>query len=271
MKPIVMLFALGWAALAGAGELPEGVVSARLLPGWTDGDTRVTALHVVLERGWKTYWRSPGEAGVPPEFDFSATDHLSRVDYHWPRPEVFESAGVRTLGFHDEMVLPITLYGQDGVAPTTPKVDVALGVCLDVCVPVQLSLIAPPAGQKGDNPLILAALDKVARPALRPLSCRMTDLADGVAVEAILPTQDMPEAADSAHDPARIEPVFEAEDPAIWVSEPEMTQTGDQTRIRAEFVAPSGAPFALDPSTVRLTFVTPDAAISYEGCAPIKG
>ena len=64
-----------------AGEMPPGLVSARLMPGWVTPDgARMTALQVELEPGWKTYWRSPGDAGIPPHFDWQAAEkQLVRV------------------------------------------------------------------------------------------------------------------------------------------------------------------------------------------------
>lgn len=60
-------------------SLPPGLSEAQLLPGWETADGhRVAALKLVLEPGWKTYWRSPGDAGVPPVFDWSGSEILAR-------------------------------------------------------------------------------------------------------------------------------------------------------------------------------------------------
>ncbi|MDO5529308.1 MAG: hypothetical protein Q4F71_07880, partial [Paracoccus sp. (in: a-proteobacteria)] len=59
------------------GDLPRGLESARLLPGWVDADgRRITALELVLAPGWKTYWRSPGDAGIPPSFDWRGAEEV---------------------------------------------------------------------------------------------------------------------------------------------------------------------------------------------------
>ncbi|WP_436784953.1 protein-disulfide reductase DsbD domain-containing protein, partial [Streptomyces sp. URMC 126] len=58
---------------------------------------------------WKTYWRSPGDSGVPPQFDWSGAANVAQATPLWPRPEVIESGGERTLGYHDRLVLPIAL------------------------------------------------------------------------------------------------------------------------------------------------------------------
>ncbi len=140
------------------GEMPPGLVSARLLPGWItpEGD-RMTALQVELEPGWKTYWRSPGDAGIPPHFDWQGGGNLGQVQLFWPRPEVIESGGERTLGYHDRMLLPIRIAPAAPGQPVEPRAVIDLGICLDICVPVQVSLQAGPPGP-GPDPQIQAAL-----------------------------------------------------------------------------------------------------------------
>src|SRR6056297_1113481 len=97
---------LGLALLAAApasahaeAAMPADVVRAEVLPGWTTGaGTRMAALRLTLAPGWKTYWRAPGDAGIPPAFDWSGSRNLKGVAFHWPAPDVFQSYGIRTIG-----------------------------------------------------------------------------------------------------------------------------------------------------------------------------
>ena len=84
---------------------------------------------------------------------------LSRVPPVWPRPrpEIIESGGERTLGYHDSLVLPIRVAPAHPGEPVTIRAMVDLGVCLDICVPVQVTLEAGPPGPAPD-PRIEAAL-----------------------------------------------------------------------------------------------------------------
>ncbi|MFD2440837.1 protein-disulfide reductase DsbD domain-containing protein [Paracoccus kondratievae] len=108
MRMIALLFLT--VAPAMAQDLPPGLVSAEMMPGWvTPEGNRITALHLRLEPGWKTYWRSPGDAGVPPRFDWAGSQNLGEVRLLWPRPEVIESEGERTLGYREELILPIEI------------------------------------------------------------------------------------------------------------------------------------------------------------------
>lgn len=235
-------------------ETPPGLVSARLLPGWTTADGhRISALQLALAPGWKTYWRSPGDAGVPPRFDWTGSGNVGRITLHWPRPEAIESGGERTLGYHDGLVLPVEVEPADPARPVDLRLRVDFGLCADVCVPARVDLAAPPPGA-GPDPLIEAALARVPRPAPGRATCAIAPIADGVRVTARFPGQTAPEVA--------IEPA----DESIWVSQPELAQEDGALRAQADFVAASGKPFPLDPQGLRLTLILPDDAIEFRGC-----
>ena len=119
----------------------QSFVSGRLLPGerQTDGG-RMAGLRLTLADGWKTYWRSPGDAGIPPSFDWSASVNVASVEVFWPRPEVFISFGMQTIGYSDQVVLPLRVKPLDPARPITLAVTADLGVCKEICVLEQFSL-----------------------------------------------------------------------------------------------------------------------------------
>ena len=65
-------------------------------------------LQIKLQKGWKVYWRTPGDAGFPPRIDWTQSVNLGEVKLHWPAPTRFEVLGFQTLGYKSEVVLPIT-------------------------------------------------------------------------------------------------------------------------------------------------------------------
>jgi DsbC/DsbD-like thiol-disulfide interchange protein len=69
----------------------------------------MAAVELQLAPGWKTYWRSPGDAGIPPSFDWSGSENVKSVRLHWPAPEVFEANGMQTIGYHERLVLPVEI------------------------------------------------------------------------------------------------------------------------------------------------------------------
>lgn len=258
MKTFALL--LLTAAPALAQDLPPGLVSAELLPGWvTPEGARMTALHVELQPGWKTYWRSPGDAGIPPVFDWDGSANLGQVELLWPRPEVIDSGGERTLGYHDRLVLPIRIAPGRLGAPIGVQAVVDLGICEDICVPVRVSLEAGPPGAVPD-PVIETALARQPVPTDRQPECHVTEIEDGMQVSLTLPETGRP-----AGDEVAIELV----DPGIWVSAPQLSQVGDRIQVVSDFVAASGKPFALDPDDLRVTLIGPQDAVEFQGCQPV--
>ncbi|TWI31017.1 DsbC/DsbD-like thiol-disulfide interchange protein [Paracoccus sulfuroxidans] len=254
MRSLVLLLLTAMPALA--QDLPPGLVSAELMPGWvTQNGTRMTALRLELEPGWKTYWRSPGDAGIPPSFDWSGSQNIGRVQIHWPRPEVIDSGGERTLGYHDELILPIELTpAKAGEIEVRARVE--LGLCLDICVPGQLELVAGPA-LTAPEPRIEAALTQEPdRVATRP-QCHIRPIKDGMQVTAMLPGGLAGTGAAAA---------MELLDDRIWVSEPEVTRQDGAFSATADFVASSGKPFEIDPDELRLTLIEQGDAIEFLGC-----
>jgi len=240
----------------------EDVLRGDIRPGWaTDAGTRMTALHLSLATGWKTYWRSPGDAGIPPSFDWSGSENLRAVAFHWPRPHVFELNGLKTVGYHDELVLPIEVTPIDATRPVRLRGTVDLGVCSDICIPAALAFDAVMAGPGAPDPVIAAALaDRpvTARQAgLAGIGCTVDPIADGLRLTA---TMALPPAGGEET------VVFESATSGIWVSEADATRKGGTLTAAADLVPPDGAPFALDRSTVTVTVISDTRAVEIRGC-----
>ncbi len=116
-------------------------------------ETLSFGLHFRMEPGWKIYWRSPGDAGFPPQPDWAGSENMATAELSWPAPKRFSVLGLRTLGYKDEVVLPVT------VTPFTPGKAVRLRAtvryltCAEICVPYDAKLaIDLPAGFEADAP-----------------------------------------------------------------------------------------------------------------------
>lgn len=250
-------------ALAGGAPFAAGAVAdVSILPGWrTSGGTHLAALRIRLAPGWKTYWRAPGDAGIPPQFDWSGSHNLRGVAFHWPTPGVFESNGMRTLGYADELILPIELTprikGQDIVL----RAGVALGVCQDVCMPMNVRVAADLTPQGQADPRIRKALAAQPRSAAQAgvtgAHCRVEPIADGLRITATL---SMPSLG-----PGEIA-VFEHPDQSIWVGEAKAHRQGGALTAVTEMVPPSNRPFPLDRSRLRITVLGRGGAVDITGC-----
>ncbi len=113
----------------------ESFLNVTLLPGRAEADgSRVAALIVDLAPNWKTYWRNPGEAGIPPRFDWTQSINIRDAEILWPRPHAFESFGVTTLGYSGRVVFPVRLKPANRDKPMEIDLGLALGVCNEICV-----------------------------------------------------------------------------------------------------------------------------------------
>lgn len=113
-------------------------------------------LEIRLDDGWKTYWKEPGETGVAPQISIEGASDARRVDLHFPAPERFDDGVSQWAGYEGSVRLPIEFSGiNDLSSPLT--LDVFLGVCETICVPVQASLDVMPGADSG--PIDLAQVD----------------------------------------------------------------------------------------------------------------
>ena len=92
-------------------------------------------LDVNLEGDWKTYWRSPGEGGVAPEFNWQyESENINNINWFWPAPTRYPVLGVDTLGYKHQLQLPLTVELQDLKQLTLLKGRLTLASCTTICV-----------------------------------------------------------------------------------------------------------------------------------------
>ena len=142
---VVLAAAAALGSVAWGGFNPgEQVVEHRFLPGgWTQSDAEIvnmSGIHVRLADGWKTYWRAPGEFGLPPRLELARQENIDWLRMHYPKPSVFLDSGVRTIGYAEEVTFPIEVKPVDHQQPVSADMLLHLGVCRDVCVPVTLAI-----------------------------------------------------------------------------------------------------------------------------------
>ncbi len=244
------------------GTTQDDVLAAALLPGWQmDSGAHMAGLRLDLAPGWKTYWRSPGDAGIPPQFDWSGSTNLKSVVLHWPSPTVFHTNGYATIGYKGGLVLPVEVEARDPSRPVTLRASVELGICRDICMPAYVELSAEIVTPGAPDAAIRAALK--ARPAsaseagVAKVSCTVDPIEDGLRITATirLPQQ-----------PGEETVAFETADPHVWVGEAQSERIGNALVSVAEMVGPSGQPFALDRSAMTLTVISSGGAVEIQGC-----
>jgi DsbC/DsbD-like thiol-disulfide interchange protein len=123
---------LGLTPHASAMERPYRV---SLIGDAFDGKSWQTGVLIELDKGWKTYWRNPGEAGIPPDFAWK-TSVPAEVAVKYPTPGRYRDDSGETLGYEREAVFPVTVAAGPA---TSVHLDLSLffAVCKDVCIPAK--------------------------------------------------------------------------------------------------------------------------------------
>lgn len=237
-------------------------MDARLLSGWQIANGKhMAGLQLLLAPGWKTYWRSPGEAGIPPLFNWSGSENVKSVLVHWPAPTVFQTNGLQSIGYHNAITLPLEVTALDPAKPIRLHATVDLGICREICLPASLDLTTDLSGKGAPDSTIESALAAQPKDAskvgLTSISCTVDPIKDGLKITAKiqLPPQGSTETV-----------AFETDQPEIWVAEAKTTRSGGTLVSVTDMVPPSGAPFAMDRSKIKITVIADDRAVEIRGC-----
>src|ERR1700735_5581420 len=141
---------------------------ARLIAGSVMKSADATYLHagveIRLDAGWKTYWREPGDSGVPPTFDFSGSDNVKSVTVEWPAPQRFpDGAGGNSIGYVDDVILPLRVFQIDSAKPAVLHLKLGYDVCANMCVPADASLELALSGKGAEGATITKQEARVPR------------------------------------------------------------------------------------------------------------
>jgi DsbC/DsbD-like thiol-disulfide interchange protein len=165
------LFVVSLAAGASAQDASpwqrDGHSAVRLLAGSRSGSVLLGGIAFQLQPGWKTYWRTPGDSGVPPRFDFSKSENVEAVTVLWPAPSKFgDGGGGHSLGYHDQVVLPLRIVAKSTDKPVTLRATINYAVCEKICIPVDAATeLAFNSVASTEDSTLFAALDSVPKPA----------------------------------------------------------------------------------------------------------
>jgi len=228
-----------------------GRAEVRLLAD-TGSDKNIRAgVEIKLQPGWKTYWRYPGDAGVPPRFDWSGSENLAIAEIHWPAPKRFvEDNGTKSIGYHDRVVFPVSILAADPARAVKLRLKLDFALCEKLCIPadVQLSLDLPPSlgdlsesiqqavanvprrvslGESGNLAITNVSIERGARPRaiieiLVPQDAAVQLFAEGPSEKWALP---LPETIEPANNRMRFVLDFDGAPPGAAPIPPKLTLT----------------------------------------------
>jgi DsbC/DsbD-like thiol-disulfide interchange protein len=266
IKKLISAALLGLSASVAVAQNPIGTpVTGEILTGWQQSDgTRIAAIKLTLAPGWKTYWHTPGDNGIPPQFDWSKSSNLGGVGITWPAPKVFREKGVRTIGYANELILPITIAPRKSGKPVKLRADLDIGVCSDICVPQQLTLKGTlDTSNTKPSPAIAAALAARAYSAseagVKSATCALRPTSQGLEIEARV---------NVGSAGGREVVVIEPGQTNIWASETTSNRNGKTLTATGDLIATVGGTMAIDRSAIRITVLGDNHAVEIKGCTP---
>jgi suppressor for copper-sensitivity B len=167
LRFLILLISVFYLSLPAKAAQPPHT-EARLFAGIKGVDAQKTVqvgVEIKLEPGWKTYWRTPGEAGLAPVFDWSGSENVKATEVRWPAPKRFVVSDIDNFGYEDAVTFPINITPDVVGQPLALHLKIDLLVCNGLCVPESHTLtLTIPAGQAqvSDYQAVLAeALQKI--------------------------------------------------------------------------------------------------------------
>lgn len=170
----IAFIALAWiGADAGAARAQDASAwvkdahsSLRLLAGSRTGSVLMGGIEIQLQPGWKTYWRTPGDSGVPPRFDFSKSTNVESVTPLFPAPKKFDDgAGGVSYGYHKHVIFPLRIVPKNPNEPVQLRAAISYAVCEKLCLPVEAEAeLAFTSAASALDSLVAGALNKVPKP-----------------------------------------------------------------------------------------------------------
>ncbi len=236
----------------------DSVVSVTLLEGWRlENGAHYAGIQIDLAPGWKTYWRAPGDGGIPTTVTWNGSENLKEASIMWPRPVVFRAFGMRSVGYADRVVLPVHLEAETN-GPISIKMNMRLGVCKEICLPVDVAINSRlhPNHVEGMVPIQTALTDRP-KPVEARLDCSLTKVGDEYRLDIATNVPPLHGNAETS--------VVELADKMVWVSEPEFLREDDWVMSSVRLI-PQNARAKIDLSTLRLTMLTTTSAVELSGC-----
>lgn len=136
----------------------------KLLAGSYKNGEWLAGVEIFLAPGWKTYWRVPGDAGVPAEFVWKDSTNLANAQVMWPAPKRYQDITGKSIGYKKQVVFPVKIKAAQKDKPVDVDLRLYYAVCSDICVPAQASLalrLEPKTGDFTAKKLIDKFVEKV--------------------------------------------------------------------------------------------------------------
>ena len=138
----------GNAFAASSESVNAGEAKVRLLVSGSSDTKSAPAfkggIEIVLSPGWKTYWRYPGDAGIPPRFDWSGSENIANVEVLYPAPKrITDGSGQTSIGYEERVTFPLRIQLKDPSKQAALKLKLDFATCEKLCIPAEAILSLP--------------------------------------------------------------------------------------------------------------------------------
>ena len=240
-----------------------GLKSVDIIRGWRQNDDiHIAAIDIKLEEGWKTYWRVPGIGGIAPILNWEKSKNIKNISLIWPKPNIYNEYGLQTIGYKDELLLPIQIQPIDKKQPIHLSITIDFGICSDVCVPIQTSVEEKlPERTSFGKKNILDTLEKTIlsgnKSLFKIVKCNIIPIKDGFEVNAFFEGL-------TSFDKDTLGVVEYPVKQNGWINQKASLVSGNQLNVHATVYNKSI--HFIDRSDLTLTIFTKNKAFEFGGC-----
>ena len=266
MKKIMILLVLLF-NISGSSVFSQspiiGLKSVDIIRGWRQSDDiHIAAINIKLEDGWKTYWRVPGIGGIAPILNWEKSKNIKNISQIWPTPNIYNEYGLQTIGYKDELLLPLQIQPIDKKQPIHLSITIDFGICSDVCVPIQTSVEEKlPERTSFGKKNILDTLEKTIlsgnKSLFKIVKCNIIPIKDGFEVNAFFEGL-------TSFDKDTLGVVEYPVKQNGWINQKASLVSGNQLNVHATVYNKSI--HFIDRSDLTLTIFTKNKAFEFGGC-----
>ena len=240
-----------------------GLKSVDIIRGWRQSDDiHIAAINIKLEDGWKTYWRVPGIGGIAPILNWDKSKNIKNISQIWPTPNIYNEYGLQTIGYKDELLLPLQIQPIDKKQPIHLSITIDFGICSDVCVPIQTSVEERlPERTSIGKKNILDTLEKAIlsgnKSPFKIVKCNIVPIKDGFEVNAFFEGL-------ASFDKDTLGVVEYPVKQNGWINQKASLISSNQLSVHA--IVYNKSIHFIDRSDLTLTIFTKNKAFEFDGC-----
>ena len=135
---------MGWPSFATTVYTPLSTVSIYSSADTVEpGTSFYLMLEFQLKKGWHTYWKNPGDSGLPLRMTWNAPKTITIKDPLWPAPEIQPLGGLTNYGYKDQAFVIIPVSASSSLVKNTEipiHVSAKWLVCKETCIPDQADI-----------------------------------------------------------------------------------------------------------------------------------